>query len=89
MSLLPFANQAGQRVIRWPVVVLCWMIIMASTLFGSAMSSYMLTGEWHIGSMGIWMGVLLSASFTYYGLTRPVDKLPPMQPRSSSGVGNG
>jgi hypothetical protein len=89
MSFLPFANQGGHRVVRWPRLLLAWLFIMLASLLGSCTMGYILTGDrWRFDWIGIWMGVLCSASFAVYGFTAPVDKLPPIRRRSSSGAGN-
>jgi hypothetical protein len=89
MGFLPFVNQGGQRVVRWPRLVLAWAFVTVGTLLGSCTMGYILTGDWWaFGWLGTWMGVLGSASLTVYGFTTPVDKLPPVRPGSSSGVGH-
>jgi hypothetical protein len=90
MGFLPFVNEGGRRVVRWARLVLAWVFIMFGTLIGSCTMSYILTGDWgRFGWIGIWMGVLCSASFTFYGFSTPVDKLPLAQRSCSSGAGNG
>ena len=89
MGFLPFMNQGGQRVVRWPRLILAWAFIMLGTLLGSCTMGYILTGDWwRFDWIGIWMGVFFSASFAVYGFTTPVDKLPTVRARSSSGVGD-
>jgi hypothetical protein len=89
MGFLPFVNQGGQRVVCWPRLVLAWACILLATLLGSGTMGYLLTGDWRrFDWIGIWMGVLCSASLTVYGFTTPVDQLPTIRPRSSSGIGN-
>jgi hypothetical protein len=79
MGFLPFVNQGGERIVRWHRLVLVWIAVISATTFGSCTMGYILTGDWwRFGWIGIWMGVFLSASFTFYGLTKPVDKLPTM-----------
>jgi hypothetical protein len=87
MGFLPFVNQGGRRVVRWPRLVLAWAAIMAAALLGSCAASYLLTGGWRqYDFAGIWLGVLGCASFALYGLTAPVYKLPRVRRTSSSGV---
>lgn len=89
MGFLPFVNQAGKRVVRWPRLVLAWGFVMLATLLGSSSVGYVLTGDWRrFDWIGIWMGVLYCASLAVQGFTTPADKLPPLRPRSSSGFGN-
>jgi hypothetical protein len=88
MGFLPFVNLAGQRIVRWHRLVLAWMAVISATLFGSCTMGYLLVGDWRYGAfVGLAMGVAFSAMITVLGFTTPVDKLPPIQPRSSSGVG--
>jgi len=64
---------------RWPWLVLAWLCIIAASLFGSCMIGYVLVGDWRSSAFdGLTMGVLFSMWFTAYGLTLPVQKLPPM-----------
>jgi hypothetical protein len=80
MNLQPFVNQDGRRVIRWPRLIVVWVVIILGTLLGSCAAGYALTGDWwRFDWAGIWMGVLCSASFAVYGFTTPVDKLPPVK----------
>ena len=61
---------------------------MLAMLLGSSSVGYVLTGDWRrFDWIGVWMGVLCSASLAVQGFTTPVDKLPPMRPRASSGIG--
>jgi len=79
MGFLPFGNKGGQRMTRWPWLVLAWLCIIAASLFGSCMIGYVLVGDWRSSAFdGLTMGVLFSMWFTAYGLTLPVQKLPPM-----------
>lgn len=84
MGFLPFVTQGGQRVIRWHRLVIVWIAVISANTFGSCMMGYALTGNWHYGAfMGVAAGVTLSIVVTVLGFTTPVDRLPPLQPRSS------
>lgn len=87
MGFLPFVNENGKRVVRWHRLVLAWIAIISATLFGSCTMGYILTGDWRYGVfMGLAMGVAFSTVVAVLGFTTPVEKLPPIQPRSSAGV---
>ncbi|HTK74518.1 MAG TPA: hypothetical protein VL371_04620 [Gemmataceae bacterium] len=89
MGFLPFVNQGGQRVVRWPRLMLAWASIMLATLLGSCAMGYVLAGDWWCFNWnGIWMGVFFSASLAVYGFTTPVDRLPRIPAGSNPGVGN-
>jgi hypothetical protein len=87
VGFLPFVNQGGKRVVRWHRLVMVWLFIISATLFGSCTMGYALTGDWRYGAfMGMVMGVAFSTVVTVLGFSTPVGELPPIQPRSSSGV---
>lgn len=89
MGFLPFVNQGGQRIVRWHRLIFAWIAVISATTFGSCTMGYFLTGDWRYGAfIGMAMGVAFSAGITVQGFSVPIDKLPPSQPRSSSGVGN-
>jgi len=89
MGFFPFVNQGGQRIIRWHRLVLVWIAVMLACILGNGAMSYVLMGDfWQDYSFAAWLGVFLAACLTVRGLTLPVEKLPPAQPRSASGVGN-
>jgi hypothetical protein len=88
MGFLPFVNQGGNRVIRWHRLVLAWIAVISATVFGSCTMGYFLTGDWRYGAfVGLVLGVAFSAVVTVLGFTTPVEKLPEIQPRSSSRAG--
>jgi hypothetical protein len=76
MGILPFVNQNGRRVIRWPRLVLAWIFLMLGTVLGNGVAGYFLTGDWWHFDIGIWFGLFGCASLTVYGLKTPVEKLP-------------
>jgi hypothetical protein len=87
MSFLPLGRDAGQRAVRWPRLVLAWLLILSASLLGSCAMGYLLTGDaWRFAWVGIWMGALCCAPFAVDGFTRHVGKLPPVHPSPSSGV---
>lgn len=89
MGFLPFVNQGGQRVVRWHRLTLAWACVISAAMFGSCAMGYALVGDWRYGAFpGMAMGVAFSTAFTYLGFTTPVDRLPPISPRSSSGAGH-
>jgi hypothetical protein len=84
MGLLPFVNHSGQRIVRWQRLALVWIVVMLASILGSGAMCYALMGDfWHDYFFAIWFGVFMAACFTVYGLTLPVEKLPPSQPNSS------
>ena len=89
MGFLRFVNQGGQRIVRWHRLFLVWIAVILACILGNGAMSYALLGYfWQYSFFAIWFGVFLAACFTVRGFTLPVEKLPPTQPRSSSGVGN-
>jgi len=89
MGFLPFVNQGGQRIVRWHRLILVWIAGISATMFGSCTMGYILTGDWRYGAfIGMAMGVAFSTVVTIQGYNIPIDKLPPIQPRSSSAVRN-
>jgi hypothetical protein len=90
MGFLPFVNQGGRRIVRWPRLALAWVAVIAACILGNGAMTYALTGDfWDNAPFAIWLGVLLAACFTVRGFTLPVECLPPASPGPSSGVGNG
>jgi hypothetical protein len=84
MGFLPFVNDGGKRVVRWPRLVLAWIAILSATMLGSCTMGYILTGDWRYGAfIGVAMGVAFSTVITVQGFNVPIDKLPQSQPRSS------
>ncbi len=89
MGFLPFVNQGGKRVVRWHRLILVWITVISATMFGSCTMGYILTGDWRsFALIGMALGATCAGQITFQGLNIPIDKLPPIQPRSSSGVGN-
>jgi hypothetical protein len=80
MGFLPFVNQNGQRVVRWPRLILVWLFVLSATLFGSCTMGYILTGDWRYGAfIGVAMGGAFSTVVTVHGFTAAVEKLPPIR----------
>jgi CHASE2 domain-containing sensor protein len=78
MGFLPFINEGGRRVVRWPRLVLAWLAVVSACVLGAGGASYALTGGWWPGvSAGIALGLFYSAGLTVHGLTVPVKQLPP------------
>ena len=77
MGFLPFVNQGGKRVVRWPRLVLMCLAVILACILGSGATSYAVMGDfWHYASFGVGFGVILVASATGLGLRLPVEKLP-------------
>jgi len=80
MGFLPFVNKGGKRITRWFRLVLAWLSIVFACLFGSCGTSYLLVGDFRAGvGDGLVMGMLFPMSFIGYGLSLPVQKLPPLR----------
>ena len=89
MGFLPFVNRDGERVVRWHRLVLAWVFILSAALFVCCTMGYLLVGDWRYGAfVGLALGVAFSSVLTVLGFTKPVDQLPPIPPRSSSGAGH-
>lgn len=89
MGILPFVNRDGHRIVRWHRLMIAWIFILSATLFGSCTMGFLLVGDWRYGVfMGLVTGVAFSAVVTVLGFSLPVEKLPPIQQRSSSGAGH-
>jgi len=92
MGFLPFANQSGKRVVRWHRLglVVVWIAAISGCVLGDGAFYYVLTGDfWQNSGFAIGLGVFLAAFITGLWLRLPVEELPPIQARSSSGGRNG
>ncbi len=76
MGFLPFVNDGGRRVVRWPRLILMWVAIILASSLGFVGASYAL--DWWDYTLfgGIAMGVCSAAWATTIGFTLPVEKLP-------------
>src|SRR5436309_3558104 len=81
MGFLPFVNEGGRRVIRWPWLFLAWIGVLLACLAGTAVAAFALVGDWgRFLFEGVVLGVYCCAWLTVQGLTLPVENLPPWPP---------